>query len=283
MCPDYKTALAKLHCRTCEVEFEARHGVPNLLPRDPRFRQVTDVCSAYDEIYEADTNGWLRYGRGTEFLQYYSSLIQPHLGRRYLEIGCGEGYLLAEVDCAEKHATDLSVRAIQRARGRADARFYLALAERLPFPTGFFDVVGAVGVMEHFLDGAEALSELHRVLVSAGHLNTLSHVRLTIADRAAAKLRQFVYPRPKPLAMFRWLLDRSARQDPRSASPKQPIQNYYTTRSARSALTRAGFEVEQTIHSRKDPSLPLIPRAVVFVCRKSGPARKNELGCDLQE
>jgi SAM-dependent methyltransferase len=268
LCPDCRTDLAELRCPSCHVQFATVDGIPDLLPRDARFREATEIADAYDVIYEAGTNIWEREGRTTEFLQYYSALIGSYLGDRYLEIGCGEGYLLAAVDAREKFGTDLSAKALARARTRSDARLHLALAERLPFPSEHFDVLGAAGVMEHFIDDAEALAEVRRVLVPGGHFITLSHVVLTLAERIGIKLRQFVFPRPRPLELARWVLLRIAPGDESPPWP-QPIHNRYTTRKARAALKRAGFEVSETLHTRNNPGLPLIgPYAVVFVCRK---------------
>jgi SAM-dependent methyltransferase len=98
-----------------------------------------------------------------------------------------EGFLLASRRNGEKFAVDLSIEAIRKARARAEAHFSLALAERLPFPAGHFDLVTSVGVMEHFLDTEEALLEIHRILKPGGHYVTLTHVSLTVWERIAAK------------------------------------------------------------------------------------------------
>ena len=49
--------------------------------------------------------------------------------RRFLEIGCGEGFLLSALNHGKKFAVDLSIQAIDAARARAQAQFSVALAD----------------------------------------------------------------------------------------------------------------------------------------------------------
>lgn len=269
-CPDCKLPLSGMRCVGCHVEFDIVNGVPNLITRDSRFRRVSEIISDYDALYDSSDNPWEeKGGRTTEFLEWLSSMIGSHLGVNYLEIGCGEGHLLSRIRAPHKYATDLSMVALERARSQTSARFHLALAERLPFFSDYFDVIGAVGVMEHFLDEAEALEELHRVLVPGGHLITLSHVKLTRWERAQLKIRQFVYPIPRPVAFVRWVFGRVAKTQAVQSHRGQVIQNRYTTTSARRTIERAGFKVVDVLHTRKDPQLPLVaPWVVIYVCHK---------------
>ena len=271
VCPDCKSALDDLYCRQCQHRDAATEGVPRLLSRDPRFERGAQIAATYDSIYAVQTKVWENQGRTPEFIAYFSSLLERFPAARSLEIGCGEGFLLAARKGGEKFAIDLSSQAIRKARSRAQAHFSLALAERLPFPNGYFDLVTSVGVMEHFLDTGEALREIRRVLKPGGHYVSLVHVRLTPWERLGQVVSEFVFPRPHPIPLARWAWQRVKNRLPglRPKHPLQPIQNQFTTAGARTWLTHCGFKVSEVLHTRKDPSLPLMgPYVVIYFAFK---------------
>jgi SAM-dependent methyltransferase len=271
VCPDCKVPLDHLYCPRCRFEYPSVDGVPRLLSRDPKFGRVGTIAGAYDCVYAVQSNVWQNQGRTPEFIRYFSSLLEQFPSTRFLEIGCGEGFLLASRRNGEKFAVDLSIEAIRKARARAEAHFSLALAERLPFPSGHFDLVISVGVMEHFLDTKEALLEIHRILKPGGHYVTLTHVSLTVWERMAAKFSEFVFPRPRPIQLARWLKERfqAVVWPGRHALWNQPIQNWLSTRGAQTSLSQNGFTVLDTLHRRKYPDLPLMgPRPVIYIAQK---------------
>jgi SAM-dependent methyltransferase len=195
----------------------------------------------------------------------------PHA--RSLEIGCGEGFLLAARNGGEKFAVDLSIEAIRKAKMRADAHYSLALAERLPYSDDYFDLVISVGVMEHFLDTGAALREIRRILRPGGHYVNLLHVELTRREQIGAKTRELLFPRPHPLRLLRWLMRRLGilpRDLPRDDQnfPHQPIQNRFTTGGAKTRLEQCGFTVTNVLHTRNTPGLPLLPWVVIYVAEK---------------
>ena len=271
VCPDCKAPLDHFYCLRCRFEFPRVDGIPRLLSRDPKFERTERIAGAYDSIYAGQTQVWENQGRTPEFIRYFSSFLDQFPGTRSLEIGCGEGYLLASRSKGEKFAVDLSIEAIRQARTRAEADFSLALAERLPFPSDHFDLVSSVGVMEHFLDTAEALREIRRILKPGGHYVSLTHVDLTFADRLAWIFSQFLFPRPRLIGLLCWLTAKlkSRVRRMRPTFPRQPIQNRYTTRGGKKWIEKSGFAVNAVLHSRKHRGLPLIgPWVVIYVAEK---------------
>jgi len=242
-------------------------GIPLLLSHDPKYAGVHEIASAYDSFYHSTPGLWDSLGRDSlEFRTFFCSLLSQFQSSRLLEIGCGEGSLLANIRADEKFAVDISRQALAIARTRTRAQFSVALAERLPFPSDYFDIVVSLGVMEHFLDEADALKEIRRVLAPSGHYVTLIHVHLTLYERISMKLCEYLFPRPRPLRFVSWLQTRLATarcQDDNILVP-QPIQKKYTTRTAKRGLERHGFRIVDVIHSRKYPSLPLKGRFVVI-------------------
>jgi SAM-dependent methyltransferase len=263
-CPDCKVPLQALYCPDCRFEYPCVEGIPRFFSRNPKFGHSAPIAAAYDTLYSERTKVWENQGRTPQFLRYFSALIERYAGDRLLEIGCGEGTLLAAVRKGEKFAVDLSLEALRRARAKGSANFSLALGERLPFPDGHFDLVTSVGVMERFLDINEALHEVRRILKPGGLYITLTHVKMSIPEKITAKIDEYFFPRPHPVRFARWV---ASKFDPPLI--RQPIQNRYTTDGVSDYLGQAGFQVLDVLHRRKQPELPLIgPYVVIYIARK---------------
>lgn len=108
-----------------------------LLPRNAAFERAGAIGRTYDEIYSEHSAVWEDQGRTPDLLRYLSQLSGEGAPRTILEIGCGEGFLLAQLPGDDKYAVDVSAQALVRVRARTAARVSVALAERLPFPNGF--------------------------------------------------------------------------------------------------------------------------------------------------
>ena len=107
-------------------------------------------------------------------------------GERVLDLGCGDGWLTAELDRAGAVVTGVEVAqpAVDRARA-AHPELDVRLAPidgPLPLEDSACDVVWASEVIEHVADTARWLSEVRRVLRPAGRLllTTPNHSRLRL-------------------------------------------------------------------------------------------------------
>jgi SAM-dependent methyltransferase len=278
VCPDCKTTLEtrvlsevasarpifeKLFCRRCQREYDTVDQIPVLLSVDARYNQASKIGSVYDSVYTDSSRVWEDQGRTPEFLSYFAGLAGKLSTGKVLEIGCGEGFLLSRIRANEIAAIDLSSQALRKARERVSAVCCVALAERLPFADGSFDLVVAVGVMEHFLNDREATNEIRRVLRPGGHYLTLIHVHMSTAETIRQKIREYIYPRVRPSALAKWIAKKVVRPI------SQPIQRPYSRHTAQLCLEQCGLVIKDVISTRTHAESPFIgPHVVAFVARK---------------
>ncbi len=116
------------------------------------------------------------------------AFLRTHVrpGERALDLGCGTGWLTAELAeaGAKPVGVEIATAALERARAAHPALdFRLAPIDgALPFEDCSFEVVWASEVIEHVADTARWLSEARRVLAPGGRLlvTTPSHGRLRV-------------------------------------------------------------------------------------------------------
>src|ERR1700728_2260262 len=130
VCPKCKGELRQLHCSVCQVTYPVTDGIPcfmtgSLEPTNLAIREM------YDEIYLHHEDVWIDQGRADDFQRYFSELIGNLKHGRLLEIGCGEGNLLAALPGKEKFGIDPSIHALRRASRRPSANCPIARCEHL--------------------------------------------------------------------------------------------------------------------------------------------------------
>jgi len=123
--------------------------------------------------------------------------FRDFVGKRVLDIGCGNGYVLSRFAREGAHATgiDLTKAAVDLSRRRFElmelsGQFVVGSAEELPFPTESFDAVTSMGVLHHTPDTSGAVAEVRRVLKPGGrlivmfyHRNSAVYRRLQLRSR----------------------------------------------------------------------------------------------------
>lgn len=103
-------------------------------------------------------------------------------GRRVLDAGCGEGYGVALLAAAARHAegVELAGWVVEHARqSYPHLVFVEADVCALPHPSGAFDAVVSLQVIEHLWDVERFLRETARVLSPGGELLCATPNRLT--------------------------------------------------------------------------------------------------------
>ncbi len=136
-------------------------------PSDPRERTGANGSS---DVY-------LNRGIGLEF-EMEAAWVRKHhpsATQTIVDVGCGNGGLLASLPCANVIGFDYACSGLVHARVRnAGINVACALADRLPLPDACVDVVVAQHVIEHMPDVEAAIREWRRVLRLHGLLLILT-------------------------------------------------------------------------------------------------------------
>lgn len=124
-------------------------------------------------------------------------------GKRVLDVGCGNGYVLSKYAeaGAEAYGVDVTPTAVELCEKRfaqlgLHGDFRVADAERLPFPDGAFDCVCSMGVLHHVPNTELAVAEIHRVLKPGGRLIVMFYHRNSAQYRVKYKLLSLMNKRP---------------------------------------------------------------------------------------
>ncbi|MEA3345896.1 MAG: class I SAM-dependent methyltransferase [Chloroflexota bacterium] len=118
-----------------------------------------------------------RFGqeRRLGFIQRYA----PLEGKRILDVGCGVGMYARAMQAFSERVYGMDVDAERAAQARRLLpNIVVAPAERLPFASGFFEVVLLHEVIEHVEDDRRAIQEVYRVLAPGGRMVIFAPNRL---------------------------------------------------------------------------------------------------------
>lgn len=111
--------------------------------------------------------------------EWAASVIAGSAGRRVLDLGCSRGSVEAVLRSRHPEANDVQVVGVDvvepsvrmaAALSLPNCSFLLSDGATLPFPSGTFDLVISVEVLEHIMDKAAVLREVWRVLKPEGRL-----------------------------------------------------------------------------------------------------------------
>ncbi|MFP3869835.1 MAG: class I SAM-dependent methyltransferase, partial [Syntrophobacteria bacterium] len=127
--------------------------------------------SGFDQRYAEHYDNWYRRPGGAQALNLERALIQgylePRVGERLLDIGCGTGVHLGWLRELGLQVTgldasrDMLEQARRRVQGGAD--LHLGWAEHLPFEDNEFDLCTMINTLEFVEDSHKALAEAIRV------------------------------------------------------------------------------------------------------------------------
>lgn len=137
------------------------------------------------KAYSAINNN--HHGKGRKDIAIYgwpsnrheATVFTAENGKRVLDIGCGNGFLLWNLKNQFKELYGLEISqsmAVEAKENLFDqsAEIFLGSAEQLPFKSEFFDCIVWTDVIEHVPNLWQAMEEVSRVLCSGGKLITTS-------------------------------------------------------------------------------------------------------------
>jgi len=192
----------------------------------------------------------------------------PLAGKRILDVGCGLGMYVRAFHrfSDEVYGVDIDPEKIAEAR-RELPNVYVASAEALPFPDGFFDVVLSHEVLEHLGDDRKGVEEASRVLKPGGRLVVFVPNRLWLFETHGIYWRGEYRFGNFPLV--NWLPDRWR-------TKLAPHVRAYTWRSLRALFSDLPLRVihHSTIYpgfdnvAARHPALARFVRGVAYTCER---------------
>lgn len=223
----------------------------------------------YDREYHAETPGGYALRVRREIV--FNLFDQP--GGKVLDVGCGPGVMTQNVldQGAQYWGVDASPRMIEigqsRFEGRSDVHFAVGTAGEIVYPTGYFDAVLCIGVIDSVPDTTQAIREMLRVLKPGGTL-VLAVTNLT-SPYAWWKTYVF-YPAVTAYQWLRAQLGDSSLDPGRIRSGGR--RSLFTLSGAKAVLQQEGGEVLEAVGYHYNiflsPLDELMPNLALRVTRK---------------
>jgi SAM-dependent methyltransferase len=185
------------------------------------------IRAAYDDLY---AHHWLT-SRTSQF-SWLMRLLQPKPGRILLDVACGDAQMIQAAQKAGLvyYGVDISCIATQQAN---DPKVFVGDGAHLPFSDHQFDYITNVGSLEHYLDMAQGVREMTRVLKPEGRACILV---------------------PNAFGLT-WNVLRAWRTGDLFDEDGQPIQRFGTRKAWRRLLTQNGLKIYETLgYERSWPS-----------------------------
>lgn len=142
--------------------------INSLTTTQKKATKLDDLIKSYNKLY----NEWLGQYRNIELYTSVLSQLCIEASSNLLDISCGLGDLLSLASKAniDAYGIDISIVALKKGQTlhNGSLRVALADAEQLPFSSNSFSYVTCIGSLEHFINPAQGVREIARVLKPNG-------------------------------------------------------------------------------------------------------------------
>lgn len=165
----------------------ARSGYCNLLqPTDRRSRTPGDSAEAVAARRRLSECG----GSAAAFLDAIAAARPPH-SEAILDVGCGDGFHLAQLAAPHRHGIDISVAAIDAAAKRyRDCCFFVANADRfVPYADASFDLILSITARMNSAEFRRVVRDDGHLLVAVAAPDDLIELRAAILGNAEQRDR----------------------------------------------------------------------------------------------
>lgn len=127
---------------------------------------------SHQDSYYKDNDAYAKFLSGWDpafYGKYVDTLKPDHENGRALDVGCGVGQVVHQLDQknVEAHGVDVSKPNIEKA-AKISERCQLYDGRKLPFDDNHFDSVGALNVLEHVDEPEAFIADLVRVAKPGG-------------------------------------------------------------------------------------------------------------------
>jgi len=173
-CPQCKKVLEELsneyYCQDCAYTYPVINNIPSFVAID----MATDSfdATAFEFLFEMEQKHFWHIGRRELILDVLRRNISDLTGSRMLEVGCGNGNILAYLkqNGINIEGGDLFLEGLEFCQRRTgSAGLYQIDVLNLPFRNNF-DIIGIFDVLEHIDNDVKALGEINQALKPGGKL-----------------------------------------------------------------------------------------------------------------
>lgn len=173
-CPECKNPLEKHNesyfCPSCIRFFSVVGDIPSFVDQDKTVDSFN--ANAFESLFEMEQRHFWHVGRKGIILTVLKQNVPDLKNIKMLEIGCGNGNILAYLKQHEIYieGADIFLEGLNFCRKRVSTvDLYQVDILSMPF-YNTFDVIGAFDVLEHIDDDNKALEEINRALKAGGSL-----------------------------------------------------------------------------------------------------------------
>ena len=175
-CPRCKDALVamsdKYFCQNCAHFYPILDGIPSLVDENTIVNMDSFDASAFEFLFEMERKHFWHVGRREIILDVIERDVPKLQNIRMLEIGCGNGSVLAflKQNGIDIEGGDIFLEGLRFCRQRTSSvALYQIDALSLPFNNDY-EVIGIFDVLEHIEDDEKVLAEINRALKAGGKL-----------------------------------------------------------------------------------------------------------------